>query len=226
MRIAIAALALVLATSALAGTAEVAPGVHVTKKSFQAPVNEQPFFGFVDKAASMKDADRKFVAEIVQAAGSKERAFDAAIKRGWVALRSGDLVNAGRRFNQAWLIAPEQSGVYHGFAALAHQRFGDVDYAEELFRVALKQPNPDKTLRADFGRLLMIAHRPAEARPLLEQAVVDVPDFDTAWSNLGFARLMTGDAKGACEAAAEARKHLRADNVKADIALLTREAKC
>lgn len=226
MRNVIVALALICSASALAGTVEVAPGVQVTKKSYAAPANEQPFFGFIDKTAAMQDTDRKFVAQIIQAVGSRERAFDAAVKRGWTSRSSGDFVNAGRRFNQAWLIGPEQSGVYHGFAALVQRRFNDVDYADELFRVALKQPNPEKTLRADHGRLLLIARRPADAKPVLEQAVVDLPNFDSAWSNLGLARLMTGDAKGACEAAAEAERHVRTDNVKGDIALIRREAKC
>ena len=68
------------------------------------------------------------------------------------------------RFNQAFLISPEQSRVYHGFAVIAQARFNDLDAADELFRIALKQPNPVKALKADYGRLLLVAKRPRDAQ--------------------------------------------------------------
>ena len=219
-------LALVLISPAMAETVEVAPGIQITKKTYPVPINEQPFFGFATKTPDMVAADESFVAHIIQLSASRRQALDETLKRGWNALLSGDAVTASRRFNQAYLIAPEQSGVYHAFAALVQTRFHDTDYADELFRVALKQPNPAETLRADYGRQLLIVKRPAEARPVLEQAVKDAPEFGNAWSNLAFARLQTGDGPGACVAAAEAEKLLNLENVKSDIALLKRVAKC
>jgi Tfp pilus assembly protein PilF len=219
-------LMLMLVCPAVAETLEVAPGVYVTKKTYPAPDNEQPFFGFVTKTSAQIAADEKFVTQILQLSGSRQRALDQALKRGWSALLSGDAVTASRRFDQAYLIAPEQSGIYHAFAALAQMRFNDTDYAEELYRIALKQPNPAEALRADYGRLLLIVKRPADARPILEQAVLDTPKFGNAWSNLAFARLQTGDRSGACAASSEAEKLPSSDNVKSDIVLLRREAKC
>ena len=217
---------LMLASPAFAATVEVAPGVRVTQKTYPVPDNEQPFFGFASKTSALITADEQFVARIVQASGSPQLALDEALKRGWNALASGDMTTASRRFNQAYLIAPEQSRVYHAFAALVQTRFNDTDYAEELFRVALKQPNPRETLRADYGRFLLIAKRPNDARPVLEQAVKDTPKFGNAWSNLAFARLQTGDRPGACIAASEAEKLANLGNVGSDIALVKREAKC
>jgi predicted Zn-dependent protease len=219
-------LMLALISSAVAETVEVAPGVRVTKKTYAVPANEQPFFGFVTKNPAQVAADEKFIADVVQLSGSRQRALGETLKRGWAALFSGDAVVASRRFNQAYLLAPEQSGIYHAFAALVQTRFNDTEYADELFRIALKQPDPSKNLRADYGRLLLIARRPADARPILEQAVVDAPTFGNAWSNLAFARLQTGDRSGACAAAAEAEKLANKGNVNSDIVLLKREAKC
>lgn len=219
-------LSLISVSSAAAEVAVVAPDVSVTKKSYPVPDNEQPFFGFVSKTPAQILADEKFTAQIVQVSGSRALALDEVLKRGWKALASGDMAMASRRFNQAYLIAPDQSRVYHAFAALVQARFNDTEYAEELFRVAFKQPNPSETLRADYGRLLLIAKRPADARRVLDQAVMDAPKFANAWSNLAFARLQTGDRKGACAAAAEAEKSFNLDDVKSDIALLKRDANC
>ena len=50
-------------------------------------------------------------------------------------------------------------------------------------------------LNADYGRVLLVAKRPKEAQPVLEQAVKDTPDFGDAWINLAHARLQNGDQR-------------------------------
>jgi predicted Zn-dependent protease len=214
------------AQPASAETVEVAPGVQVTKRTYSAPINEQPFFGFVVKNPAQLAADESFVKAVIQAVGTREKAFDETSKRGWRAISSGNVAEAAQRFNQAFLLAPEQSGVYHGFAAIAQMRFNDSDFADELFRIARKQPSPLKTLNADYGRVLLIAKRPRDAQPVLEQAVKDTPDFGDAWSNLAWARLQNGDRAAACAAADEAAKQRPSVNANADLTALRSGAQC
>ncbi len=211
---------------ALAETVEVAPGVKVTKKVYSAPINEQPFYGFVEKSAAMRDADERFLTGIVQLTGSRQKAFKEATLRGWRALSAGNFSEAARRFNEAFLLLPEESEVYHGLAAVAQTRFNDVEFAEELFKIAQRQPNPLKVVNADYGRLLMIAKRPRDAQPVLEQAVIDTPEFGDAWSNLALARLQNGDRAGACAAAEQAGKQRPSNNANADLAFVRSNAEC
>jgi len=211
---------------AMADTVEIAPGVQVTKRTYPAPSKEQPFFGFADKTAAQREEDDKFVKALVQAAGTREKALDEVVKRGWRALGSGKYPEAALRFNQAYLVAPEQSVVYHGLAAIAQIRFNDLDYAEELFRIAGKQPNPLKMLNADYGRVLLVAKRPKDAQPVLEQAVKDTPDFGDAWVNLAHARLQNGDRDAACAAANEAMKQRPSSNASVDLVRLRNDAQC
>ena len=217
---------LFLAGAASAETVEVAPGVQVTKKTYSAPSNEQPFFGFVARDAAQQAADENFVKAMIEATGTREKAFDEASNRGWRALGKGNAAEAAQRFNQAFLLAPEQSRVYHGFAAVAQIRFRDADFAEELFRIARQQPNPLKTLNADYGRALLIAKRPREAQPVLEQAVKDTPDFGDAWVNLAWARLRNGDPAAACAAADEAARQRPSRNASTDLIALRSSAQC
>jgi predicted Zn-dependent protease len=222
-----AALALLMsAAHANAQTVEVAPGVQVTKKTYPVPINEQPFFGFSAKTPEQSVADQQFVAALLQATGSQDKAFENASKRGWNAIYSGNYAEAAKRFNQAFLVAPERSAVYQGFAAIVQARFNDLTFADELFRIARKQPNPSRLLNADYGRFLLIAKRPRDAQPVLEQAVVDAPDFGDAWSNLAFARIQNGHREAACAAADEAGKRNPSANASRDIALLKSQAQC
>jgi Tfp pilus assembly protein PilF len=211
---------------AVAEIVEVAPGVQVTKKTYSAPANEQPFFGFIVKDSAQQAADENFVKAMIEAVGTREKAFEEASNRGWRALGKNNAAEAAQRFNQAFLLAPEQSRVYHGFAAVVQIRFLDAEFAEELFRMASKQPNPLKTLNADYGRVLLIAKRPLEAQPVLEQAVKDTPDFGDAWTNLAWARLQNGDSTAACAAADEAARQRPSRNASTDLIALRSNAQC
>jgi predicted Zn-dependent protease len=211
---------------ALAETIEVAPGVTLTKKVYSAPLNEQPFYGFVEKSAALREADESFLTSIVRLTGSREKAFQAITLRGWRALGSGNVSEAARRFNEAFLLLPEESEVYHGLAAVVQVRFNDIEFAEELFKIAQKQPHPLKNLNADYGRFLLIAGRPRDAQPVLEQVIIDNPDFGDAWSNLAFARLQNGDRAAACAAAEEAAKRRPSNNANSDLLLLKKQAQC
>ena len=75
------------ALPAAAETVEVVPGVQVTKRTYTAPVNEQPFFGFAAKSAEQKAEDEKFVSAMIGATGSREKAFEETTKRAWIAIQ-------------------------------------------------------------------------------------------------------------------------------------------
>jgi hypothetical protein len=108
-----------------AKTVEVAPGVSVTKTTFSAPLNEQPFYGFAEKTPLQRESDAAFVATAEKLTGSREKAFSEAMQRAWQAFFTGDLAEAARRFNQAYLIDPAQSGVFRGLGLISFERFHD-----------------------------------------------------------------------------------------------------
>lgn len=221
-----AAIIVAMALPAAAESVEVAPGVQVTKRSYKAPTNEQPFFGFAEKNPEEKAGDEKFVKAIVAATGTREKAFEEVTKRAWRALNTGKIHEAALRFNQAFLISPEESAVYHGFAVVAQFRFNDFEASDELFKIALKQPDPVKALRADYGRMLLIAKRPRDAEPVLEQAVKDAPEFGDAWTNLAVARFQNGNATAACAAVGEALKRRPTNNSSQDLMTVKNLAQC
>jgi hypothetical protein len=215
-----------LLSPVLAETVEVAPGVEVTRKVFAAPASEAPFFGLAEKEPTLRQTDDVFISIALQVYGSRANVYDALAKRGWQAIAAGDMAEAGTRLNQAWLFAPGQSPIFHGFAIIALRRFHDQEFAEELFRIARKQPGALATLNADYGRMLLAANRPGEAEPILALAVKDTPTAGTAWADLGLARLQNGDSAGACLAADRAEIFQDTSGANTDIKRIWREAKC
>lgn len=216
---------LTVALTGVAGaiaTVEVAPGLQVSRKTFDAPADELPFYGFADKSGYAKS----FAGALADAGMTPQKAFAEFTGRGWRAVGTGKFAEAGRWFNRAYLLAPERSEVYHGLAIVVTSRFQDMAFADELFRAARGQVAPLRSLSADYGRFLLIARRPRDAEPVLEQAVKDQPEFATAWSNLASARFENGNSGGACLALDEARKRGSAADVADDIAVIARQAGC
>jgi tetratricopeptide (TPR) repeat protein len=211
---------------ATAETAEVAPGVTVTKKIFGGPDNEAPFHGFADKSPILRQADDIFIAMAVQLYGSRAKAFEDFAKRGWEALAADDFKLSSTRFNQASLFAPAQSQIFHGFAIIASTHFNDPQFADELFKIALKQPGALANLNADYGHMLLAANRSGDAEPVLEQAIKDTPEAGDAWTDLGLARLRNHNPAGACLAADQADKLQHATHAHTSIRWIWREAKC
>jgi predicted Zn-dependent protease len=109
---------------------------------------------------------------------------------------------------------------------IAQARFSDFDAADELFKIALKQPNPVRALKADYGRMLLIAKRPRDAQEVLDQAVKEAPDFSDAWTNLAWARFQNGDPAAACVAAEEAAKKRPSNNSISDLTAVRSVAQC
>lgn len=215
-----------LASAAHAETVEIAPGVTVTRKTYPVPSNEAPFFNFAEKTGSQREADKDLLADILKLVPDPSKAAQAASGAGWKALITrGDYATAARRFNQAFLLDPKDSSAYQGFAAVAASRFQDVAFADELFRVAARMNSPQKTLNADHGRVLLMAGRPADAKPLLESAVRDDPDWAVPRSNLAMAVFQLGDAAEACRLLGQVAGRDIA-SVEHDIAVLKRQANC
>lgn len=218
---------LCLVGAAFAEMVEVAPGINVTKRTFPGPGNEQPFFGFIAFTAQQRAANEEFVKGALDAfGGNRQKAVDEIVTRGWSLFFEGKLDEATRRFNQAFLVEPRQSSIYHSFAAIADEKFNDKAYAEELFVIARTLPNPMTTLNADYGRFLVKIGRPREALPLLEQGVIDTPNLGMAWANLGWVRLVGGDQKGGCAALSKASQLEVSATSRAQYAALASRAQC
>lgn len=205
---------------------EVAPGVTVTRKTYQVPSNEAPFFNFIEKNEGQKAADQRLIASVLQQGYGRAEAANAAIVSGSrTLLQDRDIATAAKRFNQAYLLDPQQSGIYHGFAMVVADRFRDFEYADELYRIATRMKSPAASLSADHGRMLLMAERPADAVPLLRKAVADTPEWAVPRMNLAWAVLLTGNKDEACRLKSEVNGQ-GLENVLQDLKAFQQKAGC
>lgn len=204
---------------------EVAPGIAVSRKTYPVPSNEAPFFNFAVKTENERVNDAHFVAGVLQLVPDRAKAAREASERGWQFVKNDDFATAAKRFNQAFLLDPKDSALYHGFAAVVASRFRDFAYADELYEIAGRMNAPSKILEADRARVLLMAGRPADAKPLLERAVRDNPESAIPKSNLAWATYQLGEAAEACRIIATITG-IDMDAVEEDVAMLKRRAAC
>ena len=132
--------------------------------SSSAAVNEVPFFAGVKKTPEQLKADSEFVELAIKEKGSRAAAADHLVKRGWEACDQNDFATAARRFNQAWLIDPDNAKVYHGFGVWAgkQQKIGD---AVRYLLKAVELCGTDPAILHDLGFAYNVCAQMSQDKP-------------------------------------------------------------
>ena len=99
-------------------------------------VNTLPMYGGASRSRDLLASDQALIEEAMKQAGSREAASREFMRVGWEYFDRGDLNTAMKRFNQAWLVNPENADAFWGFGSvsLAKQR---ADEAIDMFEQAL-----------------------------------------------------------------------------------------
>lgn len=79
-------------------------------------IDALPMYGRVQKCKIQLDNDRKFVEVCEEQYGSKDQACQEMLRFGWKHFADGNLDDAMKRFNQAWMLDSLDADVYAGFA--------------------------------------------------------------------------------------------------------------
>lgn len=106
----------------------------------------------------------------------------------------------GGQLDAAIILAENATGAdpyeQRALIAKALAKSGRLAEAEELFSSLLAERD-DPATRADFGTVLLAMGRTAEARPLLERSLQDLPEPDRVEAALGLVELTDGNAEAA-----------------------------
>eukprot|EP00741_Cyanophora_paradoxa_P019429 tig00021127_g18756.t1 len=127
-----------------------------------APPDELPLYSDVEKWRNA--AYTRFLSAFVSSSGGKSPSGEA-FEHGWHYIRSGDVKNAVKMFNHAWILDPENPDVYRGFAASLNMK-GMHDTALRFFAEAHVRSPLNTTVLIEFGRTYLLA---ARRRAMLER---------------------------------------------------------
>lgn len=136
---------------ALIGAMMVAPPIVAETKT---PIDQIPMYGGMDRNSvpRLKEGDEKFIADVTKVFGGREAAAQAWIERGFRLYNQNDYKKAMQRFNQAWLLDPNNPDVFFGFGVVLHDK-GQNCEAKDMLGKARNMGMEDAGFLADLGRV-------------------------------------------------------------------------
>jgi Tfp pilus assembly protein PilF len=120
-------------------------------------MDQLPMYGGMDRSAEaqLQAADEVLIEDTMKEFGSREKAGAAYVERGFLLYRQDDLAAAMRRFNHAWVIDPDNPGVYWGFASVLQDQGNNCE-AMEMVEKALGYNQYLPGLYPDAGRMIVL----------------------------------------------------------------------
>jgi len=137
---------LILAVAGCAGTEPQSGG--------QSSPDQLPMYGGLDRQSipGLKAADDQLIANMTREVGSREKASELFVEQGIRYYKQNDYVQAMRRFNQAWLLNPNNPDAFWGFAVVYHDK-EQICEAKDMIDRALDLGLSKPIAIADAGRI-------------------------------------------------------------------------
>jgi tetratricopeptide (TPR) repeat protein len=117
-------------------------------------IDQAPMYGGMDRQAvpQLKEADEQFITGTTKEFGTREKASDAFVDQGIRYYKENNYAFAMRRFNQAWLLNPQNADSFWGFGMVYHDE-GKVCEAKEMIDRAISLKLAKPIALADAGRI-------------------------------------------------------------------------
>ncbi len=185
------------------------------------PINMIPMYGYptIEKTVAQKKSDEIFIATVIRNSGSRENGSNKFAGEGWRSFSAGDNATAMRRFNQAWLLNPNNYLVQWGFGAILWAQ-GKTDEAIIYYDNALSSidDNEEKPrLLTDAARAyskkgfieidkLTSKKSYLKANSLFDEALILNPHYDNAYNNWARSLYLEGNYEKAWDVVKRSRK--------------------
>lgn len=169
--------------------------------------NLYPMFGNKMFSESQKIANREMFRKVEETGHSRQDASVYAIRKAWQFFRQQNLEMAMKRFNQAWLLDPENGDVYGGFAVLNAASLGPLETTEGFFKLAFAKENISSVSYVNYGWFLLNQKRFDEAQDILVEALAKNTRALNARSHMSFMFYLQKNYAKACAWAQDAKRN-------------------
>jgi tetratricopeptide (TPR) repeat protein len=121
-------------------------------------IDEVPMYGGMDRSKykKLKKGDKKFILGVTKEFGSKEIASKVFVDIGFKLYIENNLKKAMQRFNQAWLLNPNNPAVYAGFASVLHDQGKNCESMNLMITALNKNPPNNQGIYPDAGRIFTL----------------------------------------------------------------------
>jgi tetratricopeptide (TPR) repeat protein len=113
------------------------------------PDNTKPMYGEVPKSDELKKTDDEFINESLKQCGSRDSASIVLVENAWSLFYNKLPTRAMIKFNQAWLLNPNNPDCYCGFGVIEGQN-GNIDEAIRLLKMGLAIDSTHKLINTNL----------------------------------------------------------------------------
>ena len=171
-------------------------------------VDNIPMYGqpFIERSKQQINADLEFITSATENHASREQASQAWWAQGETFMSEGNLDYAMQRYNQSWLLNPDNYQPYWGFARVMVAK-GKVDDAINYLLTAeilIKDPSQKVALFAVMGSVYTLKGKQipryfAEANKKFEECVALDPSYPSTWRRWAYSLFEQGNYMDAWE---------------------------
>ncbi|TDE12793.1 tetratricopeptide repeat protein [Dyadobacter psychrotolerans] len=129
-----------------------------------------PKYGNQPKNDKQKLADQELIDESIAREGTRRKASEAFVRNGFNLFYKGDVQTAMSRFNQAWLLDPENENAFWGFGAIYYS-FQDIPNALKQFDEGLVLNPRSSNILTDKGTIYMSKYHNEKDTTALNNAI-------------------------------------------------------
>ena len=122
----------------------------VSTKFVPTGVNEIPMYGNTTFTDKQKEANDKFLQDMLTSGYTNESGSNEVVKTGFRYLNHGDFSTSIKRFNQGWLLNPDNPEVYSGFG-IWYGKQQEYEKAVEMLSIGIQKDPKHKFILHDIG---------------------------------------------------------------------------
>lgn len=133
-------------------------GCLATSQEQKSRIDEVPMYGGIDRSRvpDLVSADQEFISAVTKEFGSRDRASQLWVEQGFKFYNLDRLDMAMRRFNQAWLLNPENPEVFAGFGSVLHDQGKYCDAMKMMDKSLSLQPPSYQGIFTDAARIMTL----------------------------------------------------------------------
>jgi Flp pilus assembly protein TadD len=172
---------------------------------FAENMNELPMYGGQKKTPAQELADQEFIKVATKDGMTREVAAAYMADRGWEAVYKNDISSAMKKFNQAWLLNPNNAKAFWGFGVVAGRK-GDLPESKKYLEKASQLDPKNSNIMSDLAFSLAQLEETKRAEELFAAATKLDPKNENAFFLWAVLKFHSNDYKGAWEKVKEAKK--------------------
>lgn len=125
------------------------------KEEAKSNIRLLPKFGDAVKDEDQKEADQELIKDCIKQYGTRHKGSEQLVNLGFDYLYRGDPKTAMYRFNQAWLLDPENENALWGYAVI-YFNFGDIENAMKQLSEGLELNPKSSNILTDIATIHVI----------------------------------------------------------------------